>query len=66
MGSESECTALCMRTASYRKVYIHMHVEAVVWKGSQKRLFRKYASDRSAAVSEIKSTLSKLKRDRGL
>jgi hypothetical protein len=29
----------------------------VIWSGSQRRLFRKYASDRAAAIVEIESAV---------
>jgi len=35
--------------------------EEIVWKGSQKNLFSKYASKRKTAIKEIKANLEKLK-----
>ena len=34
--------------------------DTIVWEGSQKNLFRKYASRRNAAIKEITANLQKL------
>lgn len=35
--------------------------DKIIWSGSQKNLFRKYASKRSQSIQEIKNALEKLK-----
>lgn len=37
-----------------------------IWEGSQKKLFRKYAKDRTKSIQQIEGALEELKEDMGL
>ena len=51
----------CLNQYPIKVTIINKTDNTIIWTGSQKNLFRKYASKRSQSIQEMKNALEKLK-----